>query len=269
MIDKVSEKPVFGTDEWAKETMNCIKGCSHDCKYCYAKEISLRRHKSNTPDSWRNEELKVEKLKKKFRKRDGRIMFPSTHDITPENLDHCVTFLDNILKPGNEVLVVSKPHLACIQVMCEKFMPYSQQILFRFSIGSCDDHVLRFWEPHAPSFEERLQSLTYAFRAGFNTSVSGEPILENNADDLIRRFLPLVTETIWIGKPNKLLYRLRMNGHDDDETMTMAKKLMEDLSDNYITDLYNRYKDNPKIKWKESIKKVVGITVPVESGLDI
>jgi hypothetical protein len=33
--------------------------------------------------------------------------------------------------------------------------------------------------------------------------------------------------------------------------------------------LYERYRDNPLIKWKESIKKVVGIDLLTEAGLDI
>ena len=36
-----------------------------------------------------------------------------------------------------------------------------------------------------------------------------------------------------------------------------------------IMKLYHKYKDNPKIKWKESIKKIVGIEIPTEAGLDI
>jgi len=34
-------------------------------------------------------------------------------------------------------------------------------------------------------------------------------------------------------------------------------------------DLYSRYKDEGNIKWKESIKKVVGLEIPVEKGLDV
>jgi hypothetical protein len=33
--------------------------------------------------------------------------------------------------------------------------------------------------------------------------------------------------------------------------------------------LYARFKNDPMIKWKESIKKIVGIEVPVEKGLDV
>ncbi len=39
-------------------------------------------------------------------------------------------------------------------------------------------------------------------------------------------------------------------------------------SDEFIWDLYSRYKDNPKVKWKDSIKKIVGLEVATEPGLD-
>ena len=34
-------------------------------------------------------------------------------------------------------------------------------------------------------------------------------------------------------------------------------------------DLYDTFKSNPKIKWKDSIKKIIGIERPCEKGLDI
>jgi hypothetical protein len=40
-------------------------------------------------------------------------------------------------------------------------------------------------------------------------------------------------------------------------------------SDEAITDLYRRYQRDPVIKWKDSIKKVVGIARPQEAGLDV
>jgi hypothetical protein len=40
-------------------------------------------------------------------------------------------------------------------------------------------------------------------------------------------------------------------------------------SEENIKQLYSRYQSNPWIKWKESIKKVVGVPIATESGLDI
>lgn len=264
----MNNKLVFGTQEWAKYNENCINGCSHDCKYCYAKSIAVRM-KRKTPESWQIEELKNDKLIKSFRKRNGTFMFPTTHDITPKYLDECIYFLGNILKPGNNVLVVSKPHLECIKKICDLLPQYKQQILFRFTIGSTNSAVLKFWEPNAPGFEERLESLKYAFAAGYKTSVSCEPMLDGNIDELVAALFPYVTDSIWLGKMNHPGSRLAINGVNDLEILVIMKQLMSIQSDEWIRQLYYRYKDNPKIKWKESIKKVVGLQVSMEKGLDI
>lgn len=265
---KKEEKTAFGTREWASHNENFISGCSNNCRYCYAKAMAIRFGRS-TPDSWKNEILNQSKLEKKFKKKQDRFMFPTTHDITPDNLDWCMAFLEHILKAGNEVLIVSKPHLECIKSICTRFVEYKQQILFRFTIGSTDNATLKFWDQNAPSFDERLEALEYAHRMGFATSVSCEPLLDNNADDLIRQVRPYVTDAIWLGKVNMIISRLKINGHRDQETMIKAKKLIEDLSESYITDLHVHYKNDPQIKWKDSFKKIVGIPIQTQSGLDI
>jgi hypothetical protein len=39
--------------------------------------------------------------------------------------------------------------------------------------------------------------------------------------------------------------------------------------DEMIWAIYNQYRDNPKIKWKNSIKKVVGLPPAPEPGMDV
>lgn len=146
--------------------------------------------------------MKPERLQKNFRKRKGVIMFPSSHDISPKNADSCIFVLEKMLKAENDVLVVSKPHLEVIEKMCKQFQQYRDQILFRFTIGSTDDDTLKFWEPFAPDFDERLASLQYAFTQGFQTSVSAEPSLDTNTEELVDLLFSYITNTLWIGKAN-------------------------------------------------------------------
>jgi len=262
-------KPIFGTKEWAEKNENLISGCSHDCKYCYAKTIAIRM-KRKTTLTWSREVLNQKALSKNFRKRKYRLMYPSSHDITPQHLRENIMHLGKILAAGNEILIVSKPHLDCVISMCNTFNPFKENILFRFTIGSVDSNTLKFWEPSATDFDERLESLKYAFNDGYQTSISCEPMLDTRVDQVIDKVLPCVTETIWLGKPNKLIGRLSMNGFKNDKvTMERARRLMKSLSDEYILNLYARYRDNPKIRWKDSIKKVVGIEVSTEEGLDV
>ena len=261
-------KKVFGTHEWADKTANFINGCKHDCKYCYSKEMAIR-FKRKIPENWKEEEVRIVQLKKKFSKHSGTFMYPSSHDIHPEHLEENIQYLEHILEPGNKVLIVTKPHLECITEICKKFNNYKQKILFRFTIGSSNSDVLKFWEPGAPDFKERLESVKYAYNANFQISISCEPMLDNNIEDLIEIMLPFVTDAIWLGKANFLLRRLKMNGINDFETIKKAIQLIEWQKDENILILYKKYKHNPKIKWKESIKKIVGIELPLVKGLDV
>ena len=216
---------------------------------------------------WQLEQIRSKDVSKRHRKYDGRVMFPSSHDITPKNIDACMKVLENLLDVGNQVLVISKPHLDCIEMICDKFEEFRDQILFRFSIGACDDKILSFWEPNAPGYDERKAALKYAYNAGFQTSVSVEPMLDSwNIDTLIGELLPYVTNAIWIGTMN----HLERFGKGSDMVLQQAiKKIKRDQTDIIIKSIYQRYKNNPLIKWKKEIKKIVGIPLAEKPGMDI
>ena len=92
---------------------------------------------------------------------------------------------------------------------------------------------------------------------GFQTSVSVEPMLDSaNIDTLIGELLPYVTHSIWIGKMN----HLGRFGKDSDMVLQQAiEKIKRGQTDSIIKSIYRRYKDNPMIRWKKEIKKMVGI----------
>ena len=253
---KEKEKLPFGTDEWCSKTTNIISGCEHDCKYCYAKAIAVR-FKRKTPLDWKEEILNEKYLDKRFPKVEGRVMYPSTHDITPFNLQYSLQHLNNILYSGNEVLIVTKPHLGVVESICEVFKNYKDKILFRFTIGSTNNEVLKFWEPGAPDYQERKSALIYAYEKGFQTSLSCEPMLDDNVEDIVADLQDYITETIWVGKMNFLKGRLKMNGYSDSITIQKANELLAMQSDDRIVDLVERLNDYPKVRWKESIKKII------------
>ncbi|MHA1717993.1 MAG: radical SAM protein [Promethearchaeota archaeon] len=264
----MNKKNVFGTHEWADKTANCINGCKHDCKYCYSKSMAIR-FKRKTSENWKIEEVREHQLIKKYSKYSGTYMYPSSHDIHPDNLNANIQFLNNLLISGNQVLIVSKPHFECIKRICNEFSNFKNQILFRFTIGSANSEVLKYWEPGAPDFKERLKCLKFAFENGFETSISCEPMLDSEINKVIDKVLSFTTDAIWLGKANFLLRRLKMNGYSDKKSLKKANELIHWQSDNNMIELYEKYKDNSKIKWKESIKKIVGLILPSERGLDI
>ena len=261
-------KCVFGTYEWAAETVNIINGCKHDCKYCYSKSMAIR-FKRKTADNWKNEEVRTNGALKYSKKVDGTIMYPSTHDIHPDNLEYHISFIRRLLEHGNSLLIVSKPHIKSINEICNIFAGYKDMILFRFTIGSSNSETLNFWEPGAPDYSERIEALKIAWNSGYRTSVSCEPMLDNKIVDVIDDVYDYVTDAIWLGKANYLMRRLKINMHNDMTTIKKANNLLLWQSDNNIISLYNKLKNNPKIKWKESIKSVIGLNIATQRGLDI
>lgn len=241
-----------GTMEWAEVTENICRGCPNNCLYCYAANNADRFGQRDRKD-WSREEFTKRAEMKSYPARDGVVMFPSSHDITPFNVDACVRVMRLILKAGNRLLVVSKPRLACVGKVIEGIKPWREQILFRFTIGSTNESCCAFWEPGAPAPVERIASLFAAHRCGFRTSVSIEPMLEGTAGavDVVRTVKPFVTDTIWIGKMNKVRTRV------SPRHATAARRIAEWQSDDSILELHSILRGDPTIRWKESIKEVL------------
>ncbi len=243
----------FGTKEWAPHNFNFMNGCSNDCVYCYAKEMSIR-FKRKTSETWKNEET-VSMKGKSFNKKNGNIMFPSSHDITPGNIDLAITIIEKLLNSGNTLLIVTKPNFSCINTIINKFGNYKKNIFFRFTMGSSENKVLKLWEPNAPVFEERLKALNLAYNKGFSTSISCEPLLDNKFDTLYQLVEPYVTDCIWVGKMNMAARRVKINTNSS-FPIEKIEELTDWQNDKNIIELFIKYKDNNKIKWKESIKKI-------------
>ena len=255
---KEAARKAYGTRQWADQTINIIRGCNCGCLGCFA-AARAHRFKEVELGKWPTEVLNERTFNAKVPKGHKLTMFPSTHNISPEFLEPCAEKIQQILDSGSDVLIVLKPWESVVTALCARFNTFKDRIIYRFTIGSIDNKVLKFWEPGAPSYEERLRCLHYAFEHGFETSVSCEPCWGGDVDRLISELRPYVTDSIWIGKMNKGRSRMKFNGYWNPETAAEYNKLMDWYSDENMIALYNRYKDDPIIRWKESIAKVVGI----------
>jgi hypothetical protein len=225
------------------------------------------RFKRVTAEGWPLERVRQKDVEVRRKLYAGRVMFPSAHDITPGNFEDCLTVLNKLTGAGNQVLVVSKPRFDIIREICRQFDEDKNRIMFRFTIGSLNNEILRFWEPGAPSFSERLDSLAYAFEAGFQTSVSIEPMLDyEGVIDLILAVEPLVTNAIWLGKMNHIKKNLVI---DSAEMEAAVRRIENGQTKERIMVLYDVLRDNPKIKWKSCMKSVIGLPLNQEPGMDI
>jgi len=253
-----------GTKEWADETRNLYIGCHNACRYCYARANALRFGQVGSAAQW--SEMRPNKSATKDLSKENtrifsqprRIMFPSTHDLFPEHLDVITAALKSWLTPASQILIVTKPRHEVVKHLCAELQKYRRQIVFRFSIGSMSNEILSFWEPGAPSYDERYESLWTAYASGFETSVSCEPYLDNKIYDLVMAVSSLVTDSIWIGKMNRISNRVNTDGWSSKER-SFLHRVFDAQTNEFIKDLYGRLKDKPQVRWKDSIKKVLGL----------
>ena len=261
-------------NEWtvSRNNVNFQTGCSNACIYCYgrfmfnAEKLKEEAEAQGKEFHWGEVSIRQNDVDKNRGLKDGRVGFPTSHDITPENLSDYLTVLGKLLRAGNKILIITKPVLECIQGICNASEFFKEEILFRFTITAKSSDILKFWEPNAPSYEDRFECLKYAHAAGFHTSVSIEPMLEySRAEEMVEEMLPYITDAVWFGKMN----HIKSFDTPDDDLEVELEKVKAGHSDDNIKALYKIYRDNPKIKWKLAYKDVLGIALPPAPGMDI
>ncbi len=257
---------IRGTREWAVAEINCCIGCPHACLYCYGRTSAMNRGLVHSAEEWSKSRIVAAAVEKEHPLYPGQVMFPAAHDITGENIEAAIAVIDNLLVAGNRVLIVSKPSPECINRLCERFREKREQILFRFTITARSEGILSFWEPGAPTYRQRLLALSLAHSRGFSTSVSVEPMLEiGDVAALVAELEPLVTHSIWIGKMNRIAERVTI---DSVRVAEEVDRIEREQGDAEIRELYGLLQHHPLIRWKESIKEVVGLPLSEQAGLD-
>lgn len=224
--------------QWSSYSYNIIDSstaCRNDCVYCYIKPMNIRFGRvQDIEDVFRCD---MRKVNKGWRKTDERkvYMFPTSHDIFPENMKNYVEVCKKIMNAKNKIVCVSKPRLECVKFICEELSKYKKKFKFRFTISTNNNDIIKLWEPNATSYEERVECLKYAYEKGFKTSISMEPFLSDPIK-VIEDCEKYVKDKIWLG------------------TMSDLKKMKIEKSE--ITKLENLYS---KRSIKEIINKIMNL----------
>jgi DNA repair photolyase len=251
-----------GTREWSDVSVNCCRGCAHGCLYCYARANALRYGIISKGESWTKEVIRADALAVGRRHRAGRVMFPTTHDITAGNAGASLAVLISLLRAGNTVLVVSKagPHVPKILYAAWSLARWTGRLELRVSLTCLDRSVAVFWEPGAPTPGERLDALQTTRDLGILTSVSIEPCLEpERVGQIVEAAIGAgVKGEIWIGAANKLRQRTAWcrNQPNLERAILWLESGQRPAA---MKSIYKALKGNPQIRWKDSYQKVLGI----------
>ena len=256
------ERTGTGTKEWSDFSYNICKGCEHGCLYCYARSQASRFDEQiRIPDKWRQQKLNPTRraLGAEVGAK-GVVMFPTSHDITPRFQKQSLKTIQNLLR-NNHVLIVSKPHLAVMRTLCRELAGREDDIQFRFTIGSLKKSTCAFWEPGAPPPRERIAALQHTFKQGFASSVSIEPMLEDwqGTCDLVAEVEPYVTDTVWLGKMQRIPRKLNSHVKGFEGA---AAKIKAEQTDGKILELVKALQGHRKVRWKDSIKAVIKENLP-------
>ncbi|SLM31144.1 Putative selenocysteine protein (fragment) [Desulfamplus magnetovallimortis] len=240
-----------GFREWADKSINIATGCENNCLYCYAKYMA-NRFGHRDKDDWERCVVRPKDVDVNRKKVKGLIGFPTSHYILPSIFDDYSKTLLKLLEAGNDVLIVSKPRYDLMKRLCKSIDRYKDQVLFRFTIGAMNNQKLKFWEPNAPTYEERKKSLRHVKKKGFRTSVSIEPMIDSlNIESLVSDLDPYVTEDIWVGIMSNVG---RLKRDADKRLKKEIKRIEFGQSLPQIIDIYKTFEKNPKIKWKDKMR---------------
>lgn len=195
-----------GTKEWAKSNVNFQSGCLSDCQYCYARMMANKFGWKQWED-WCNPIIREKDVQKTYRKRNGRIMFPSSHNLDLWNIHEGIKVLNKLVDADNEVLIVLKPFNSVVERLC-RLVHDKSKIEFRFTITSNSVDKLSLFEMNAPGVMDRFNAMHCALRNSVKTSISIEPFLDRDPTELIYELLDdgygVNSEDIWIGPMNHL-----------------------------------------------------------------
>jgi DNA repair photolyase len=235
-----------GTHEWSDETFNSQKGCTNNCDYGYCKLRMAPLFKLMPANGWdhpeyRSHEWILKHIRAKKIQQAHVIMYPSMHDYTLDNIDLCLWTLQALRDETKaNLLLVSKPQLFCIQQILNLSLP-RDRVEFRFTIGCWTDPTWKRWEPLTPTIEDRKKAIAMCQEAGYKVSISMEPLLETEPKtitEMLSFFNVHQVDSIWIGAMNYV-------------SADIAPKLD-------YAQIYSLFKNEPKVRWKESFRKHLG-----------
>ena len=175
-------------------TWNPITGCTHDCPYCWAKNLSERYGRSFEP------KLHVNKLLEKLPDDGTWIFLGSMGDLFCYGFDsHQIYEVLNVLecyKGSNKFLLQTKNPVRAIN-----FIDQLTQLKDKIIIGTTIE-TNRETLGHAPKTIERYAAMVFFDKLGFKTFLSLEPLADFDIGDMTNWILDIQPEAVELGLEN-------------------------------------------------------------------
>lgn len=173
-------------------TLNPYRGCAFGCSYCYAKEFT---HDESLEGSWGEWVQAKRNAPALLYGEAGRLagsrvfMSSATDPYQPAERVHrlsraCLEVMLSML-PGPELVHIHtrSPYVLDDLRLLQRF---GERIEVAVSITTDDDSIRKRFEPHAPSIERRLETLTRLTEAGVPTRAAVSPLLPCDPERLAR-----------------------------------------------------------------------------------
>lgn len=255
----------FGTHEWCNVTFNSSKSCEGGCLFCYAWIDAIFRGREGK-DDYGIKMLEKDEWWQVWADREEKfiIMYPSIHDTNTKNMAQVFFNISLMMLAKNVyVLFVTKPNYTVMKLFAKLLYQYRDRIFFRLTMTTNDEEQLKFWEPNAPSFNDRLKSIKLLCKRGFQTSVSCEPMMPpmmvgNYVESMIAyvdSILPYVQHEFWLGMMNHVPVERYHNAPLTEEMRQKFASVTQYYTEANIVALVRHYHQHPKIQWKESVKR--------------
>lgn len=244
---------------------NIQLGCDRNCVFCYGAEGADRRNQRKRKD-WDFPVINLNKVNRKYRKTSKRIMFPTTHDITENNIEACLVVLKRLLEVGNHVLIVSKMSSKIFERLTTELWEFRQQLEVRITITAKDQLIKSIFERNSPWTEDQLLILESVLKLNLPISVSIEPFLEEDPTRLIQELMARGITSIWIGPMNHR-GRLRKISQIIADNFDYLERIYSPQNLQLIySNCFNLMKENPRvhIHFKDAFLKKMHLESPLK-----
>lgn len=230
--------------EYAPLACNLAVGCVHGCRYCYGPgAFRVPRQDWTVPLPKQDLIARFTKAAQKFAGDPREILFSFATD--PFGTWEQVADLHAILPIAEDnrlkLTILTKNPMAA-----QEFLPIMRRNSWRLGVSLCwhSELSMREWEPGAPSIASRLAGLDLARRAGVQTWVSVEPVIDPREALLAIETVRDIVDEVKVGAWN---HDVRAKGINWRSFLALARAALRDRPHMFKRDLLELAGEEPPL----------------------